>query len=64
MAKGGARARPGRPDPQALRRDRDDGDWTTLPAEGRKGKPPKWPLTKATARERRCGRASGSGRRR
>jgi hypothetical protein len=53
MAKGGARARSGpAPDPQALRRDRpSDGDWTTLPAEGRKGKPPAWPLTKATRRE-------------
>lgn len=51
--KGGARARSGPPpDPNALRRDRkDDAGWTTLPAEGRKGRAPKWPLTKASARE-------------
>lgn len=30
----------------------DDGDWLTLPREGRKGNPPAWPLTKASTRER------------
>jgi hypothetical protein len=52
MAKGGARAHSGpAPDPNALRRDRDAGDWTTLPASGRDGAAPAWPLTKATQRE-------------
>lgn len=52
MAKGGARAHSGpAPDPNALRRDRDAGDWTTLPADGRDGPLPEWPLTKATQRE-------------
>lgn len=52
--RGGARARSGPPpDPNALRRDRrdDKGTWTTLPAEGREGAPPDWPLTDATERE-------------
>lgn len=51
--RGGARARSGpAPDPNALRRDRDGESWTTLPAEGRKGRrAPKWPLTKASKRE-------------
>ena len=53
MAKGGARANSGPPpDPFALRRDRkDDAKWTTLPADGRKGKPPVWPLAEQTDRE-------------
>jgi hypothetical protein len=55
MAQGGARARSGPPpDPNALRRDRpsDLAGWTTLPAEGRLGDPPEWPLSpKASARE-------------
>ncbi|HTI26172.1 MAG TPA: hypothetical protein VL652_34605 [Kutzneria sp.] len=53
MASGGARSRSGPPpDPNALRRDRkSDGEWTVLPAEGRAGDPPAWPLTDATARE-------------
>jgi hypothetical protein len=44
--KGGARARSGPPpDPNALRRDRPgDKPWTPLPAEGRAGPPPEWPL--------------------
>lgn len=51
MASGGARSRSGpAPDPQALRRDRaDDAGWTTLPAEGRPGRAPKWPLLGADA---------------
>lgn len=53
MAKGGARARSGPPpDPNALRRDRDSGDWITLPAAGREGDPPDWPLSRQTIREK------------
>lgn len=53
MARGGARAISGpAPDPTALRRDRDHGDWVTLPAAGRSGAPPEWPLTRPLARER------------
>lgn len=47
MGRGGARPFSGpAPDPYALRRDRpsDKDSWTTLPAEGRQGPPPKWPL--------------------
>lgn len=52
MAKGGARTRSGpAPDPQALRRERDAGEWTILPAEGREGATPVWPLTEQTDRE-------------
>lgn len=53
MPKGGARIRSGpAPDPNALHRDRDDKDWISLPAAGRQGDIPRWPLTKATIRER------------
>src|SRR4051812_39540905 len=53
MASGGARARSGpAPDPNALRRDRDQGEWTLLPFEGRGELPaPGWPLTESSARE-------------
>lgn len=52
MAKGGARSRSGpAPDPTALRRERDAGEWTILPAEGREGDAPEWPLSEATSRE-------------
>ncbi|MFF7191748.1 hypothetical protein ACFZAR_42905 [Streptomyces sp. NPDC008222] len=52
MPSGGARARSGpAPDPNALRRERDAGEWTTLPAEGRQGATPGWPLTDQTIRE-------------
>lgn len=52
MAKGGARTRSGpAPDPDALRRERDAGEWTILPAEGRQGATPDWPLTEQTGRE-------------
>lgn len=53
MASGGARARSGpAPDPNALRRDRkDDAAWLSLPAHGRKGKTPAWPLLDADGRE-------------
>lgn len=36
-----------KPDPQAA----DAGSWTVLPAAGREGDAPDWPLSKATARE-------------
>lgn len=52
MAKGGARARSGpAPDPNALRRERDAGEWVELPAAGREGEPPEWPLERPTSRE-------------
>lgn len=54
MTRGGARARSGpAPDPNALRRDRksDQAGWLTLPASGREGPPPEWPLDGQTQRE-------------
>jgi hypothetical protein len=52
MPKGGARTRSGpAPDPTALRRERDAGEWTILPAEGRQGATPDWPLTEQGDRE-------------
>jgi hypothetical protein len=52
MPKGGARTRSGpAPDPNALRRERDAGEWTVLPAEGREGAIPAWPLTGQSIRE-------------
>lgn len=53
MPKGGARTRSGpAPDPNALRRDRkSDGEWLLLPAEGRAGDPPPWPLLGQSERE-------------
>jgi len=49
---GGARLRSGpAPDPAALRRSRESGQWVTLPAEGRVGPTPEWPLTNPTERE-------------
>jgi len=52
MPKGGARTTSGpAPDPDALRRDRDAGEWTLLPAEGRKGDLPAWPLVGHSDRE-------------
>lgn len=52
MPKGGARTRSGpAPDPEAFRRERDAGEWTILPAEGREGATPDWPLTGGTDRE-------------
>lgn len=52
MPSGGARARSGpAPDPNALRRERDAGEWTILPQEGRQGATPEWPLTEQTIRE-------------
>lgn len=54
MPSGGARTRSGpAPDPMSLRQDRKDvkAGWTTLPAEGRKGEPPAWPLFGQSERE-------------
>lgn len=52
MKGGHARSGPA-PDPNALRRERDQGEWTTLPVEGRPGDPPEWPLAgNPTKRER------------
>lgn len=52
MAKGGARSRSGPPpDPNALARVRDEGEWSVLPATGRPGDPPAWPLIEQSARE-------------
>lgn len=54
MASGGARATSGPPpDPNALRRNRksDQSGWSTLPAEGRTGPVPDWPLTDVRPRE-------------
>jgi hypothetical protein len=52
MPSGGARSRSGpAPDPTALRRDRDSGEWANLPADGRQGATPEWPLTEQTIRE-------------
>lgn len=54
MPKGGARVQSGpAPDPNALRRDRDASEWTSLPPEGRQGVPPRWPLGgRRSAREK------------
>lgn len=52
MARGASSRSGPAPDPNALRRERDGGDWITLDPDGRKGKkPPAWPLTNATKRE-------------
>ena len=52
MAQGGARVRSGPPpDPNALRRSRDSGDWVTLPFEGRTAPAPAWPLGDQSDRE-------------
>lgn len=39
-------------DPNALRRERDSGTWVHLPALGRPGDPPPWPLSRQSGRER------------
>ena len=50
MAKGGARARSGpAPDPDSLAQV--DGEWLVLPAAGREGDVPVWPLVDPTERE-------------
>lgn len=53
MPRGGHAASGPAPDPNALRRERktDAAGWRTLPAEGRNGAPPEWPLTEPTDRE-------------
>jgi hypothetical protein len=54
MTSGGARSVSGPPpDPNALRRNRagDAATWTSLPAAGREGDPPDWPLTDLDGRE-------------
>lgn len=51
MAKGGHAHSGPAPDPNALRRDRDSSGWTLLPAAGREGEVPEWPLDAQTARE-------------
>lgn len=51
MASGGARSRSGpAPDPNALRRERDKGEWIVLPREHDVPCPP-WPLSDAAERE-------------
>jgi len=50
MARGGARSRSGPPpDPASLTST--EGDWTVLPAEGRPGDPPPWPMVEVLERE-------------
>jgi hypothetical protein len=52
MPKGGARGRSGPPpDPNALKRDKDQAFWESLPRDGREGDPPEWPLENQTERE-------------
>lgn len=54
MPRGGARAVSGPPpDPRSLRSTKvtDKGGWRTLPAEGRPGEAPEWPLTTPADRE-------------
>lgn len=53
MPSGGARARSG-PPPQrdAIRNGRAGADWIRLPASGREGEPPPFPLPRSTRRER------------
>lgn len=51
MPKGGHAHSGPAPDPNALRREHDKGEWVTLPAAGRPGPTPAWPLTKPTVRE-------------
>jgi len=54
MPRGGARAVSGpAPDPRSLKSaaSMDKGGWRTLPAEGRAGDAPEWPLTTAADRE-------------
>ncbi|MDX3507355.1 hypothetical protein PV755_00200 [Streptomyces caniscabiei] len=54
MPKGGARVVSGPPpDPRSLRQSRptNAAGWTTLPAEGRPGPAPEWPLVSQTERE-------------
>ena len=53
MASGGARARSGpAPERNAIRNGRAGADWIRLPASGRKGDAPVFPLPRSTKRER------------
>jgi hypothetical protein len=53
MASGGARGRSGPPpERNAIRNGRAGADWIRLPATGRKGDPPAFPLPRSTKRER------------
>lgn len=54
MTSGGARARSGPPPDRNARRNRttDHGGWIHLPAEGREGDAPDWPLSRPTKFER------------
>jgi hypothetical protein len=52
MGRGGHAHSGPAPDPNALRNERSDVlGWKVLPATGRSGDPPDWPLTEATDRE-------------
>ncbi len=52
MVSGGARTRSGpAPDPNALRRERDQKEWIDLPAAGRGTPAPEWPLPEITLGE-------------
>lgn len=53
MPRGGHAASGPPPDPNSLRQSRaaNAAGWTTLPAEGRQGEPPEWPLVEQTDRE-------------
>lgn len=52
MSSGGARARSGpAPERNAIRNGRAGADWIRLPASGRKGEPPAFPLPRPTKRE-------------
>ncbi|WP_240363748.1 hypothetical protein [Streptomyces sp. SID8376] len=53
MPRGGHAASGPPPDPNSLRSAKavQSGGWTTLPAEGRTGPAPEWPLTEQTDRE-------------
>lgn len=53
MPRGGHAASGPPPDPNSLRSARavERGGWTTLPAAGREGVPPVWPLTEPSVRE-------------
>lgn len=52
MPAGGARTRSGPPPDPTAPRTRSSGEWLMLPAEGRVGDEPRWPLTKISDRER------------
>lgn len=52
MPSGGARTRSGPPpDPHSFRSERSGSDWINLPALGRAGRAPRWPLFEKSRRE-------------